>query len=554
LDPRDGGRGLAFEVVAKDLLGRIGKLHTKRGTVETPVLLPVVNPLIQPITAREMNESFGCTAIIANAYLLKKNFGDRVSDRGIHDFLGFDHTVVTDSGAYQILVYGGVEASQEEIIAYQESIDTDIGVILDIPTGGESTRERAEYSVEETLRRAKAAQDTITRRDILWVGPIQGGNHLDLVVRSAKKMAKLSFPVHALGSPTQVMEQYHFDYLVDMTIEAKRNLPVERPLHLFGAGHPFMFALAVAMGCDIFDSAAYAIYAREGKYMTDYGTERLAGLKYLPCTCRVCSQYTSMELASLEPEERMRALARHNLGVCFSEIRRVKQAIREGRLWELLELRAHSHPSLYQALKALGKYGNLLEENAPVTHCRGLFYFGSTGLARPEVVRHRRKMAAWSARPAQVLVMLPEPGSKPFHRSRELRRVRSVLRRRLGERARGLAFCVYAPPFGVTPLELDETYPLSQYEASSPLDVETRDYVAGEAARYIDLHGRRYGGVVVYASGELGRDVAGRLGGDDTSPGSVSVVANEGRTWSREALSALAERVEAVFPSSREYS
>jgi 7-cyano-7-deazaguanine tRNA-ribosyltransferase len=545
---------LAFEVVAKDILGRIGRLHTKRGTVETPVLLPVVNPLLQPIPAKEMKESFGCTAIIANAYLLKKNFGDRVSDRGIHDFLDFDHIVVTDSGAYQILVYGGVEASQEEIIAYQESIDTDIGVILDIPTGGESTREKAEYSVTETLRRAKAAQDTITRRDILWVGPIQGGNHLDLVVRSAKEMGKLSFPIHALGSPTQVMERYNFDYLVDMTIEAKRNLPIERPLHLFGAGHPFMFALAVAMGCDIFDSAAYAIYAREGKYMTEYGTERLSGLKYLPCTCSVCSRYTSMELASLEPEERTRALARHNLGACFSEIRRIKQAIREGRLWELLEIRAHSHPSLYQALKALGKYGNLLEENAPVIHSRGLFYFGSTGLARPEIVRHRLKMAAWSTRPAPVLVMLPDPGSRPFHRSRELRRVRSVLRRRLGERARCLAFCVYAPPFGVTPLELDETYPLSQYEASSPLDAETRDYVAGEAARYLNLHGHHYGGVVVYASGELGRDVAERLGHDDSSPGRVSVLTNEGRTWSGEALSALAERVEAAFPGSGEHS
>jgi 7-cyano-7-deazaguanine tRNA-ribosyltransferase len=554
LDPRYGGSGLAFEVVAKDILGRIGRLHTKRGTVETPVLLPVVNPLLQPIPAKEMKECFGCTAIIANAYLLKKNFGDRVSDRGIHDFLDFDHIVVTDSGAYQILVYGGVEASQEEIIAYQESIDTDIGVILDIPTGGESTRENAEYSVTETLRRAKAAQDTITRRDILWVGPIQGGNHLDLVVRSAKEMGKLSFPIHALGSPTQVMEQYNFDYLVDMTIEAKRNLPIERPLHLFGAGHPFMFALAVAMGCDIFDSAAYAIYAREGKYMTEYGTERLSGLKYLPCTCSVCSRYTSMELASLEPEERTRALAMHNLGACFSEIRRIKQAIREGRLWELLEIRAHSHPSLYQALKALGKYGNLLEENAPVIHSRGLFYFGSTGLARPEIVRHRRKMAAWSTRPAPVLVMLPEPGSRPFHRSRELRRVRSVLRRRLGERAQGLAFCVYAPPFGVTPLELDETYPLSQYEASSPLDAETRDCVAGEAARYLSLYGHHYGGVVVYASGELGRDVAERLGRNDSSPGTVSVLTNEGRTWSGEALSALAERVEAVFPSSGEHS
>ena len=66
---------MSFEIVTKDILGRIGKLRTKRGVVETPVLLPVINPLLQPISPREMRNDFGCKAIITNAYLLKKNFG-----------------------------------------------------------------------------------------------------------------------------------------------------------------------------------------------------------------------------------------------------------------------------------------------------------------------------------------------------------------------------------------------------------------------------------------------------------------------------------------------
>jgi len=537
---------LSFEVVAKDLLGRIGRLRTKRGIVETPTLLPVINPLLQPISPVEMSQSFGCRAIIANAYLLKRSFGDEVSAKGVHDFLGFDHTVVTDSGAYQILVYGDVEVTQEEIIAYQEAIDTDIGVILDVPTGGEASRERAEYSVEETIRRAKAASDAFIRKDILWVGPVQGGNHLDLVSKSAKETAKLPFSIYALGSPTQVMEHYLFDYLVDMTMEAKKNLPVEKPLHLFGAGHPFMFALAVAMGCDIFDSAAYAIYAREGKYMTDYGTERLTGLRYLPCTCRVCSQYTLKELSALEAEERTRALARHNLDICFAEVRRIKQAIREGRLWELLELRARSHPSLLRALKELGKYKEYLEENTPVTHSRGLFYLDSTGLARPEVVRHRRKLMSWTPPRGRVMVFLPEPGSKPFHRSRELRRVRAVLRRRLGPKIEDLVLCVFTYPFGVTPLELDETYPHSQFEASAPPDEETRRYVAEEVVQYLKNHGRRCQASVIYAAGELGKDVAREI--EESRLGeNIFVVRNEGQVWTHGALVTLAERVSEAF-------
>ena len=533
---------MSFEVVAKDLLGRIGRLKTKRGTVETPVLLPVVNPLLQPISPMEMSGSFGCKAIIANAYLLKKNFGKEVAEKGVHDFLGFDDTVVTDSGAYQILVYGDIEDTQEEIIAYQEAIDTDMGVILDVPTGGESSREKAEYSVEETLRRAKAALGTFTRRDILWVGPVQGGNHLDLVSRSAREMAKMPFSIYALGSPTQVMEHYLFDYLVDMIMTAKRILPVEKPLHLFGAGHPFMFVLAVAMGCDIFDSAAYAIYAREGKYMTEYGTERLASLRYLPCTCRVCSQYTPQELMALEAEERTKALARHNLDTCLAEMRRIKQAIREGRLWELLELRARSHPSLLQALKRLGVYKEYFEENAPVTHSRGLFYFDSTGLARPEVVRHRRKLMSWTPAKGRIMVLLPAPESKPFHRSRELKRFRTILRRRLGSMMEDSVFCVFTYPFGVIPLELDETYPHSQYKASAPADGETKHYVAEEVAQYIKNHGRRYEAAVIYAAGEMGQEIARRFEESDLG-GKVFVVKNEGQVWSREALAELAEKV-----------
>jgi len=266
-------------------LGRIGKLHTKRGTVETPLLLPVVNPLLQPIPPKELVTDFGCRAIIANAYLLRKNFGKEVVTKGIHAFLEFEHTVVTDSGAYQILLYGDIEATQREIIAYEEAIDTDIAVILDVPTGGKASRKKAEYTVEETIRRARESIASRTRDDILWIGPVQGGNHLDLVSYSASEMAKLPFAIYALGSPTQVMEQYVFDYLVDMTMTAKMNLPPDKPLHLFGAGHAFMFALVVAMGCDIFDSAAYAIYARDRKYMTNRGTERLESLEYFPCSC-----------------------------------------------------------------------------------------------------------------------------------------------------------------------------------------------------------------------------------------------------------------------------
>ena len=131
----------------------------------------------------------------------------------MHKFLNYDGAVMTDSGAYQILIYGDIDVSQKEIVAYQEGIGSDIATILDIPTGWKVTKEQAEITVAETLKRAKDFFKIKTRDDILWVGPVQGGKHLDLVASSAIEMGKLPFQIHALGSPTEVMESYRYDVL-----------------------------------------------------------------------------------------------------------------------------------------------------------------------------------------------------------------------------------------------------------------------------------------------------------------------------------------------------
>lgn len=495
------GTGMVFETLNKDLLGRIGRLKTKRGIVETPLLLPVVNPLIQTVSPSEMKRQFGCQAIIVNAYLLKKNFGERVIDEGLHNFLQYDGTVMTDSGAYQILIYGQVETTAEEIVRFEEEIETDIAVILDVPTGWNVKRDRAVWTVDETLRRASLTLNSLTRGDILWVGPVQGGNHLDLVRYSAVQIGKMDFQINALGSPTQVMERYLFNFLVDMVMTAKQNLPPGKPLHLFGAGHPFMFSLAVAMGCDMFDSAAYAIYAREGRYMTVYGTVKLKELDYFPCSCRVCTSYTPKGLLEASSEERMSLLAIHNLSACYTEIKRVKQAIKEGRLWELLELRARSHPSLMSALKALGRYSKYLEIHTPVSKSRGLFFFDSFDLNRPETIRHKLRLSKWTPpTEGEILVLLPQPSSKPFHGSKELKRIMLYLSQRSREEISRVDFCFYCAPFGVTPVELDEVFPLSQFEISHPLDPATVNYVIRRVEEYIIQNSPKYKRVILHPS------------------------------------------------------
>ena len=125
---------MSFELRDRDLLGRIGRLNVKGKTLETPAFMPVVNPLIETILPRKLREEFGCEIIITNSYIIRNHFKE-VPNLEIHKLLDYDGVVMTDSGAYQILVYGEIEVTQPEIIEWQKQIGSDISVILDIPTG-----------------------------------------------------------------------------------------------------------------------------------------------------------------------------------------------------------------------------------------------------------------------------------------------------------------------------------------------------------------------------------------------------------------------------------
>ena len=530
---------MAFELKDRDLMGRIGRLKTKGGIIETPAFMPVINPLTQIIPPKRMKKEFHVNIVITNSYIAKKNFGD-VPDLDIHKLIDYDGVVMTDSGAYQILVYGGVEVSQPEIIEYQRKIRSDIAVILDIPTGWDVPREKVEYTVDETLRRAEAALPLIEGSDALWVGPVQGGKHLDLVAKSAKSIGAMPFQIHALGSPTEVMERYMFPVLVDMIVAAKRNLPPDRPLHLFGAGHPMMFSLAAALGCDLFDSASYALFAKDGRYMTPHGSLRLEDINYLPCSCPICRKHTAEEMKTATKAEREKMLAEHNLHVCMAEIDIIKQAIFEGSLYDLVERRARGHPAMTSALKQLWEYREDLERGSPAFKGHGVFYYDQHSLARPEVTRYAHLLNENYKKPAtaDTLLLITTPRHRPFDSSDEYQRLAQHLYNEIGENVDKINICFYAAPYGPVPTDLSETYPLSQFEIATPLDTETIKYTAGAVADYV--RGSRHKTVYIYrGKGELDDEIESVLMSacDETRINLTTVWSND--PWTSDAFSAL---------------
>jgi 7-cyano-7-deazaguanine tRNA-ribosyltransferase len=300
----------------------------------------------------------------------------------------------------------------------------------------------------------------------------------------------MPFKVHALGSPTEVMERYNFPVLVDMIATAKRHLPPDRPLHLFGAGHPMMFSMAVALGCDLFDSASYALFAKDSRYMTTRGTLHLSDLRYLPCSCPVCRSHTAEDLKVAPRVERERLLAEHNLHVCMSEIQTIKQAITEGGLWDLVEERSKGHPSMAAALRRLGAYREDLEKGSPGFKGHGAFYYGAESLTRPEVAKHQRLLTENYRKPAEaeVLLLLTAPPSKPFNGSTEYRSLEEKLKLRDEPRIHA---CFVSAPYGVIPVNLSETYPLSQFDIAEPIDSDTAKMTAQSVAEYIQSSGHR---------------------------------------------------------------
>ncbi|MXX20634.1 MAG: tRNA guanosine(15) transglycosylase TgtA [Cenarchaeum sp. SB0665_bin_23] len=439
-----------FEIVKSDLAGRIGRLYTNHGMVDTPAYVPVMHPVKQTIPGEKLKE-MGFQMIITNAYITMKQYGDEAIRRGIHDIVGFDGPIMTDSGGYQVLEYGDLDISPSQMAEFEMGIMTDIPIPLDKPTGFGLPYDVASSYVDRTLQ---ACHDTIqSAKDNgqLWVGPIQGGEHSSLVERSARSLAVYGFQIMALGSPVEFMESYEYYKLACMIAQVRRVLTPSIPLHLFGAGHPITIPLAISLGCDTFDSASYMLYAKEDRYITQDGTRKLSEMRVFPCNCDVCTGYTPAELMSIEKKERTDLLALHNLYAIKLEVDATRQAIYEGRLWEYTLKKARAHPRLFEAVRVLTESHDVLYPGTPRFKEKAIFLFDHTDQYRPEAVEFRRIVSDFRTK-KDTLYILPEPKTKPAY-----------LLKRYADIPDDAQVCIYNPYLGIIPLELSDMYPAAHH-------------------------------------------------------------------------------------------
>ncbi len=438
-----------FELKSRDGLGRIGSLRTRHGTVETPTLLPVINPNQITIAPNVMQKRFGTSIIITNSYVINKSerLRKKALSKGLHSLLEFDGPIMTDSGTFQSHVYGDVSVTNEEIVGFQRDIGADIGSILDVFSEPYSPKRKARAAIEETLVRAQEAVDI--RKKMFLAGGIQGSTHLDLREECATRMSEIPIDVNAIGGVVPLMENYRFSDLVDVVMSAKKGLSPHKPVHLYGAGHPMIFALATLMGCDMFDSSSYAKYAKDGRMMFFDGTRHVKDLVHQICHCPVCSSLTPEELRGDEV-----AIAEHNLHASYNELRTIKQAIHEGSLWELVERRCSLHPDMLSALRKLRDHIDYTERFEPTSKKSSFYFTSHESLYRPLIVRYNSRLKERYTPPVtRLAVVLPE-SSKPYSEAYrdQISDIRSSV---------DCTLCVESV-LGPVPLELDEMYPLAQ--------------------------------------------------------------------------------------------
>ena len=462
-----------FELRERDGLARTGFFETRHGRVSTPVLLPVVNPNQPLVPPAELASRFGAEIVITNAYILGKGASrDAVVRDGVHRFLGFPGTVMTDSGAFQSHVYGDVAVTNAQVIGFQKAIGSDLGTMLDIFSEPEHAADRARADVDETIRRAREA--VALRGDMALVGAVQGALHEDLRERCAREVSSLDIAVAAIGGVVPLMEAYRFRDLVRVILASKKGLDPSKPVHLFGAGHPLVFPLAALLGCDLFDSAAYAKYARDGRMLFPDGTRHASEVRESGCPCPVCTSHPMAEIAGSE-----RLLGEHNLHVSFAAVREVRRAIAAGDLWELVERRARVHPALQDAVRELHRHNDFLEEYEPLSRAGAMYYVGPETAHRPVLHRYRSRLAERYAPPPAKGVLILAEGSRPYS-SRYAAAVERVM-------ARADVHPVVKSVWGPVPLELDHVWPLSQSlipeslepEAIEAAEVFFRQWAAG---------------------------------------------------------------------------
>ena len=298
---------MKFSILKKDIdtKARIGKISTHHGEFETPIFMPVAtSAAIKGIHNKDLKESISPDVILSNTYHLYLRPGKEIIENagGLHQFMKWDKSILTDSGGYQVyslsnnrkINYDGVKFKShidgsyhfftpEKSIDIQRSIGADIIMAFDECTPFPCEKIYARKSMELThnwldrcIKRFNSTKSKYLHNQVLF--PIvQGGMYKDLRKISAEHISLMDFDGNAIGG-LSVGEPH--DIMYEISEIVCEILPERKPRYLMGVGTPLNIIENISLGIDMFDCVMPTRNARNGMLFTSEGTINIKNKKW----------------------------------------------------------------------------------------------------------------------------------------------------------------------------------------------------------------------------------------------------------------------------------
>ena len=349
----------AYELLAQDGQARAGIFHTPHGDIPTPIFAPVgTQASVKSLTQRHLAE-LDAQLILANTYHLYLRPGDElIADMGgLHQFMGWDGPILTDSGGFQVFSLSDMRQVDEDGVTFksyidgsthrftpersvqiQENLGADIIMAFD-ECAEPYNREYSESAMNRTHRWAERCQAAKTRPDQVLFGIVQGGVFPELREQSALTIAGLDFLGNAIGglSVGETKPEMHAMLEIVNAI-----LPTDKPRYLMGVGTPQDLVQCIQRGVDIFDCVLPTRLARHNAAMSESGRMNMMNAQYArderpvseTCTCYTCQNYSRAYIRHLIQAGEMLSgtlLSIHNIHTLLNLARELRQAILDGR-------------------------------------------------------------------------------------------------------------------------------------------------------------------------------------------------------------------------------
>ena len=288
-----------FKVHGVDGAARCGEVTTAHGRIRTPAFMPVgTSATVKAMFPEHVRES-GADVLLGNTYhLMLRPGAERVAALGgLHNFMGWPHSILTDSGGFQVMSLAKLRKLTEDGVTFQSHIDgtrhhltpersmeiqallgSDIQMVLDECTSFPCTREEAVQSMRLSMRwaeRSKAAFDGGPGQAAF--GIVQGSVFADLRVDSAQALIDMDFPGYAVGGLAVGEGQAAMLEVLGETVPV---LPADKPRYLMGVGTPDDLLKSIERGIDMFDCVMPTRSGRHGQAFTRLGKVNLKNARH----------------------------------------------------------------------------------------------------------------------------------------------------------------------------------------------------------------------------------------------------------------------------------